>query len=190
MRSWDLAKVIGLHGKMHTGKSALARSLQEKNPDSVIMSFAGKLRGVLDHLNIPVEREPLQKLGQGLRDVCPDVWVHAIRKDVAEHLDKGTTVIFDDLRYPNEFDFVKSHDGLLVKLVADTNIRWDRYKDSSKFDPTLTRDMWNSRQEHISEILLDDKPLDWTVIIDTNDLSKKDMTTVAATLALTIQAVK
>ena len=122
---------------------------------------------------------------QGLFRITTNVYT-----EILDHLDKGKTVIFDDLRYPNEFDFVKSQDGLLVKLVADTNIRWGRYKDSSKFDPSLTRDMWNSRQEHISEVLLDDKTLDWTVIIDTNDLSKKDMTKVAATLALTIQAVQ
>ena len=48
-----MAKLIGLHGKMHTGKSAVAKLIKQKDPNRIeIMSFAGKLREVLNVLGI------------------------------------------------------------------------------------------------------------------------------------------
>ena len=149
-----MAKILGLHGKMHTGKSSVAKLIQQKNPSRiVILSFAGKLREVLHTLNIPEQRETMQELGQGLREVWPEVWVHAVRKDVARYLDKGYTVIFDDLRYLNEYHFIKNGKGLLVRLHANDDVRWERYKTSKKFKPHITRKIWDHMQKHTSELM-------------------------------------
>ena len=184
-----MAKLIGLHGKMHTGKSAVAKLLKRKDPSRmVIMSFAGKLREVLHALSIPEKRDTMQELGQGLRDVWPWVWVNAVEITVARHLHFGYTVIFDDVRYPNEFQFIKNEGGLLVKLYADDDVRWERHKTSDKFDSHVTRRIWDERQNHASELMLDNVDLDWNLEVNTNNLSKRDMNGVADALAITIQA--
>jgi hypothetical protein len=184
-----LAKLLGLHGKMHTGKSAVAKLIRQKDPDSiVIMSFAGKLREVLHTLSIPEQRETMQQLGQGLRDIWPRVWVNAVETDVARHLAFGYTVIFDDLRYPNEFEYIKREGGLLVKLSADDDVRWERHKTSDKFHRQITRKIWNEKQQHVSELLLDNVDLDWNLEVNTNNLSKRDMNGIADALAISIQA--
>jgi len=184
-----LAKILGLNGKMHTGKSAVAKLIQQKNPSRiVILSFAGKLREVLHTLNIPEQRETMQELGQGLREVWPEVWVHAVRKDVARYLDKGYTVIFDDLRYLNEYHFIKNGKGLLVRLHANDDVRWERYKTSKKFQPHITRKIWDHMQKHTSELMLDGVGLKWNLEVNTNTLSKQDMNGVADALAISIQA--
>ena len=184
-----MAKLIGLHGKMHTGKSAVAKLLKQKDPNRiVIMSFAGKLREVLHALSIPEQRETMQQLGQGLRDIWPLVWVNAVEVDVARHLAFGYTVIFDDVRYPNEFQYIKNEGGLLVKLSASADVRWGRYKISDKFHSHVTRQIWDKEQNHVSELMLDNEDLDWNLEINTDTLSKHDMNGVADALAITIQA--
>jgi hypothetical protein len=107
---------------------------------------------------------------------------------VARHLAFGHTVIFDDLRYPNEFEYIKGEGGLLVKLSADDDVRWERYKPSDKFHRQITRKIWNKRQQHVSELLLDNVDLDWNLEVNTNNLSKRDMNGIADALAISIQA--
>ncbi len=186
-----MAKLIGLHGKMHTGKSAVAKLIKQKDPNRIeIMSFAGKLREVLNVLGIQETRESMQQVGQSLRDIWPDVWVKAVHKDVQRRLNLGHSVIFDDLRYLNEFDYVREENGLLVKLYADEEVRWDRYQKSSKWEPGATREKWNYAQTHSSELELDDKELDWNLAIDTNNLSKRDMNGVADALVISLQGMR
>jgi len=190
-----LAKIIGLHGKMHTGKSAIAKILKQKDPNGIVVrSFAGKLREVLGILNIPEHRDSMQKLGQGLRDVYSEVWVNAVRRDVEKDLHSGYTVIFDDVRYPNEFDYIRGEKGLLIKLYAEDDVRWERYKTSPKFDPSIpssvARQMWEEKQRHVSELMLDDLDLRWNLEVNTNNLSRRDMNGVAEALAISIQAMR
>ena len=75
-----------------------------------------------------------------------------------------------------------------MKLSADDNVRWERYKISDKFHSHVTRQIWDKEQNHVSELMLDNEDLDWNLEINTDTLSKHDMNGVADALAITIQA--
>ena len=184
-----MAKIIGLYGKMHTGKSSIAASIKVRNPDRVVvMSFAAKLRKVLKDLHIPESRESLQAVGQGLRDFNPDVWVDAVKPEVDECLRSGYVVVFDDLRYPNEFDYIKNLGGVLVKLYADTDERWRRYETSRKFDSSATKETWLLQQSHVSETILDVESSNWDLELNTTNTTKDDVGGIADALAISIVA--
>tara|TARA_R110002096_G_scaffold250486_1_gene442937 strand:+ start:129 stop:746 length:618 start_codon:yes stop_codon:yes gene_type:complete len=176
-----LTKLIGLHGKMHSGKSTIADFITTHNTyDTAVLSFAGKLRETLSILNIREQRESMQQLGQGLRDIWPDVWVDAVRKDVDNYIDSNCWVVFDDLRYPNEFEYIKDNGGFLIRLEADSDVRWNRYQTSTKYNANLTRAAWDTQQNHESEKVLDDCSLDWALDVNTNNFSKEDMEWIAS----------
>lgn len=55
----------------------------------------------------------LQRLGVAARDVLyPEVWIDALHRRMAEH----DHVVIDDLRFPNEADWLKTLDAKLVKV--------------------------------------------------------------------------
>jgi hypothetical protein len=66
-------------------------------------------------------RSMLQKIGMAFRtEVDPDFWVKLIQNEVAKISDKGSkdvVVLFSDVRFPNEVDFIKSQGGILVKVL-------------------------------------------------------------------------
>jgi hypothetical protein len=190
MRSWDLSRIIGLYGKMYTGKSTIAARIKASNPGQVVvMSFAAKLRQVLKDLHIPESRGSLQKVGQGLRNLNPDVWVDAVRPEVDESLSLGNVVVFDDLRYPNEFDYIKNLGGLLVKLSTDIDERWRRYGTSSKFDSSVTKETWLHQQGHVSETILDAESLNWNLELDTTNTTQEGLGSIADSLVISVGAV-
>lgn len=185
-----MSKVIGLHGKMHTGKSALASAMRVRWPDQIaVMSFATKLRKVLQELHIPENRESLQGVGQNLRKFNSEVWVDAVKPEVQENLSLGRIVVFDDVRYPNEFEYLRNLGGLLVKLSADTEERWSRYKESTKFNSSTTKEIWLQQQVHPSETTLDKEPLDWSLDLDTTKMPKSDMGGIATALVLSVTGI-
>ena len=187
MRSWVLSRIIGLYGKMHTGKSSIASDMAARWPNNVVvMSFADKLRKVLHELGIPETRESLQGVGQKLREFDSDVWITAVNSEVKESLSAGRTVVFDDLRYPNEFEYIRSLGGFLVKLYADTDERWRRYGTSRKFDPATTKEAWMRQQEHLSETILDASSMDWNLDLDTSNMDIVNMNSVATSLILSV----
>jgi hypothetical protein len=52
------------------------------------------------------------------RNICgPDVWVNRGMKDASSYMEKGQSVILDDVRATNEADAILRHGGHLVRLV-------------------------------------------------------------------------
>lgn len=63
-------------------------------------------------------REFLQLLGtEGVRDnLGPMVWVEACSGEVMDAVESGKNVIFTDMRYPNEYDYVRALGGFTVRV--------------------------------------------------------------------------
>lgn len=49
-------------------------------------------------------RQKLQGLGQAIRDIDPDFWIKAVLH--SNNIPKEGPVVFTDIRYPNEYEFV------------------------------------------------------------------------------------
>ena len=134
--------LIGISGKIGTGKTTLADCLEELWPSYRIYrtSFASPLKSeaaetynfplelcysqrgkeqVIFHPDLPSQsmsvRQILQWHGQMRRDADPDYWVKAMRLDLCSLVGRDT-IIIDDVRYPNESALIHERGGLTVRL--------------------------------------------------------------------------
>jgi cytidylate kinase len=101
-------------------------------------------------------RDMLQKLGtEAIRNgLHPDTWVNALMCDYKKTKDKDEEYsypnwIITDLRFPNEYDAIKSMGGIIIRVNREIDV--------------------SDRLKHISEIALDDYKFDY-VIDNTSDM--------------------
>ena len=96
----------------------------------------------------------------GRDTIDPNIWVNALHKRYLEHYPTAQFILIDDLRFPNECDFINVH----IQLHADTdsakNILAARY---SQLPPEYTYTNHKSEQTQLS--LPDYRlPVDYTVL--------------------------
>jgi len=124
-------KVIGLVGYPRTGKDAIAQKLVEDH-GFVRLAFGDSVKRLLlatdpsynDNIDVLEKRkangtyetrEKIQNLGQVLRNFDEDFWVNTVREEFMD-LPDDSSVIITDIRYQNEFHFVKDVGGEVVGI--------------------------------------------------------------------------
>lgn len=163
--------LIGISGKIGSGKTTLSTYLMEKFPSLVRMSFAENLRKVVSVLtNIPIDQtrstkdknrylpewkmtigELLQKVGtEVVRSINPQAWVISLFSSYDRSTDYW---IIDDVRFEEEVNYIKNMGGIIIRLEGDPG---DILKDSC-------RDL-----NHGSETALDNYK-NFDLVINTND---------------------
>lgn len=116
--------VIGLTGRIASGKGEVARHLSEKHRAS-ICRFSDILRDVLEVLGLPNTRENLQALGAGLRSSFGEnVLIEAMKTRIGKS--SSEIIIVDGVRYKTEAELVRSFDENILVFV-DAPVK-DRYK--------------------------------------------------------------
>jgi hypothetical protein len=114
--------LIGLSGKMGTGKSTVANYLMEKEKDSAVVKIAGLLYELQDmiysHLGLSLQGEKdrplLIALGMWGRNKDENFWTQqAINKAVSL---PNKLVLIDDIRFPNEAKAIESAGGILIRI--------------------------------------------------------------------------
>jgi len=112
--------LVGICGRIESGKSTTANILKDLIPNSGIIPLAGELKRLArlvgwDGKKDDRGRRLLQVLGNDvIRDcVDEDYFIKAHRKYCIEA--GVNTIIVDDVRYPNEYDYIKSQ-GVLLKV--------------------------------------------------------------------------
>ena len=107
-----------------------------------------------EHWNL-THRQMLQQTGVGLRQsLGEDIWIRAANLlELEQHYEH---VVVTDLRFKNEFDFIKKHDGYCVKICRETH----------------------SVDAHVSEHDLDDA--NWDAVIENNGTLSELYSTVDA----------
>lgn len=127
---------IAFIGPMRSGKSEAARYLAETY-DFERVSFG-------DHLRYCVEtvwgvnetgvkpRAQLQQLGQLARQFDPDVWVKPLAAKVFQltagnaNRERQVSVVIDDLRQPNEYEWCKTNGFTIVRVITDQDTQKQR----------------------------------------------------------------
>jgi len=134
----EAVRIIGIHGPSGCGKTTLAKLLEVQH-DYKRVSFAHPIRTAAiyiygcpaAHFHYPwieqlcpqwgrTHREMLQKLGtEGVRSIHPAVWalklVNAIKQAPQE-----MRFVVDDVRFPNEADFLQGMGGRILELYPRT----------------------------------------------------------------------
>jgi hypothetical protein len=131
--------LIGITGKKGAGKNALAAAIRSYCPGQAVeMAFAqplkdaariifglshvqmhGSLKETVDERWGKSPRELLQLLGTEVaRSIDEDVWVKSagIQLRNTWGASDRTLVVVTDVRFLNEADFIKKHQGLLVRI--------------------------------------------------------------------------
>ncbi|UJX45767.1 hypothetical protein [Xanthobacter sp. YC-JY1] len=92
-------------------------------------------------------RRILQTLGTewGRETVSPTLWVDIARLKAERALLRGEAVVFDDVRFENEFDLIRELGGHVVKIVRPDAPETEEHAsngrlDSRRFDYTLIND--------------------------------------------------
>jgi hypothetical protein len=176
--------VIGISGKIASGKSELAQRLKNNSGSlsTYIEHFAGPLKRDLEVLtghqitnaNKDIFRVLMQNYGTAMRLLNgEDYWPKRLLSEFARAwkpiVDMPGTMpllIVDDLRYENEADFLRSMEDegckvYLIRLQVSPEVQARRY--FAKYG----REMNPDYRLHTSETTLDNY-LDWDILVDTD----------------------
>lgn len=134
---------IGLTGKMRAGKDTVADYLVE-NYGFTKFAFANALkRYVHEIFEVSEDAKPrdiYQRFGQYCRAIDEDVWVRKCFEDISfcrelplTHLVRGERElrpVITDIRQPNEYARCRAEGFVLIRVVADDNVRLERAREA------------------------------------------------------------
>lgn len=121
--------VIGIVGEKGSGKGTFPKILQEILADKRIVrtTFSDIMTETLNIWGIERSRENYIKLVVSLRDSFgPNVLADAVKKRVLE-LD-GDVIIVEGMRWMADLEMIKSLEGKILYITADSKIRYERTK--------------------------------------------------------------
>ena len=131
-------RLIGLCGFKQCGKSTASKALVSDGFHK--LSFAGPLKGMLaalglteaqlngDQKEVPCDllggktpRWAMQSLGTEWGRECIDehIWTRAFISQARRHLLAGTSVVCDDVRFPNEVHAIQQAGGKVIRILRD-----------------------------------------------------------------------
>ena len=136
--------LIGITGKLESGKSTLANMICKKaTVESKRYAFAGALKNMCtDYFGFKwadlytvegkktihplwgiTSREFMQRLGQGLRDaIAPDVWVKVLETQILREQERYGHILIDDVRMPNEAEMVHRLGGIMIRVIRPNHV--------------------------------------------------------------------
>lgn len=143
--------LIGISGKMGSGKTTMTNALLDYFPDSRRISLADPIKelqnDIYNKLGLTMvgekDRDLLIALGKWGRNKHPDFWLDALKKSFDSY--DETMLICDDIRFENEASFFDAN-GILVRL---TGLQRGANVDHNVNDPTETALDWYSFQYSI-----------------------------------------
>lgn len=161
---------IALTGQMRSGKDTVARRLVERY-DFVKLAFADDMKRIFHELcphipKYPKPRAEYQRFGEEIRSLYgADIWVRHVERRVERLTDyfkaHGQTlkIVITDLRLPIEYDWCKRNGFVIVRVIADENIRRERAAFSG--DKVSAAD-WSHETENYSK----DFEVDYEIVND------------------------
>jgi hypothetical protein len=113
----DNVRHIGLIGLAGSGKDTAAKALIELG--YFRMAFADELKDLAFDFGWNGEKDEagrrlLQELGMAARRYSPNIWIQHIAWRIAPN---GPPVVFTDVRFQNEANFVRHKGGIIVRIV-------------------------------------------------------------------------
>lgn len=181
--------LIGLSGKMGVGKDYIAQNiilpyLEQRNIKTLIIAFADQIKvntSVKNNISLSKMydtknediRRLLQKEGtENGRDKYGDnIWINYVDKWTDIYSKRGIQAfIIMDVRFKNEAEYIKSKNGLLIRIEAPLRNKERITNEKNSLEI----------QKHISEIDLDDYKFDNIINNDyisneENELLHKDV---------------
>lgn len=152
--------IIGIAGNAGAGKTTALNFLKAKHKNIEILNFADELKEVIckQLLNLTDEqlygslkecidtrydmspREIFQRVGDGMREIDPNIWVKRTMLKVFRS--RAKVVLIGDVRRPNEAEAIKNAGGYiwLIKRL-DSGIKNELKEHTSETDVLKIRDI-------------------------------------------------
>jgi dephospho-CoA kinase len=149
--------ILGLVGKLSSGKGTIAGYLAEKYQAKILM-FSSPLRDVLDRFYLPQTRDNMQGVSKGLREALGQ---DVIAKVIAEDAKKipADVVVVDGVRRPMDIVYLRELPGFyLIKVATDQKIRHERMtkRGQNPDDHSTTFEEFQKKDAAEAESLIDE----------------------------------
>jgi len=117
-------KNIGLIGLAGSGKDTAAKALYPLG--YVRYAFANRVKGLAwgfgwDGKKDERGRALLQNIGMAGRQYDPEVWINYVKLMIQSEIDPGP-IVFTDVRFQNEADYIRNGGGIIVRIVRPGQI--------------------------------------------------------------------
>lgn len=140
--------IIGISGKKRSGKDTVADMLQMFLPKTIKYHFATPLkREVAAVMNVSVEyidqhkdnfRKILQGYGTDYRRMLfgDDFWIKKMQTALGVISANGNVnnIVIPDVRFKNEYEFVKANHGLMIRVNSNRTDNADTHISETELD--------------------------------------------------------
>ena len=156
---------IAITGKMCSGKTYISEKLMN-NYNLQKYAFGDKVKELaiemfdMDYKN----RKLIQNLAEKMKEIDNNVWV----KHIINEIGNRDNIIIDDLRFPNELEYLRKHNFIIIRIDVDKDTQLMRLSEKylDKFESHV------ERMEHISEKHIEKLPVDISFNSDNQTYSK------------------
>jgi len=120
---------IAITGKLRSGKTSISDYL-ERAYEYKRIAFGDALKRYAHEIFGEVENKPrelYQSFGQKMREIDSDVWVKQVERVINEWESvTNYSVVIDDLRQPNEYEWARDNGFTIIRINADKDVRIKR----------------------------------------------------------------
>ena len=156
--------LIGLVGKIGSGKDSVAEILLKKFDFQKQIRFSDPITEFLENINLKLNRENYQKVGFYLRDIfgrriIVDTIVNRIRNISEEN------IIVNGIRFRIEFEAIKNLNGKTIGIITEDKIRFQRVNERKRFGRIINWEEFHQYEQKETEIQIGDllKKTDLTI---------------------------
>lgn len=116
---------IALCGKMGSGKSTIADLLNDELNFTTISFGHGVKKIAKDLFNMKnKDRNLLQILAEKIKEIDNNIWIKYALKDIKNI----ENIVIDDLRFPNELEYLKKHGFIIIRINISRKEQVERLK--------------------------------------------------------------
>ena len=151
---------IAICGKICSGKSYISTYL-EQNYNFKKYSFGDAVKKYCKEIfgMVNKDRKLLQLFSKKMKEIDNNIWINIIDQELIK--DNGNKIIIDDLRFDNEYDYLKKNKFMLIKLIIDDNLQKERIMNTYPDNYQNHIDNMNDDSEKLIN-----KPFDYEFIIN------------------------
>jgi adenylate kinase family enzyme len=147
---------IAILGKICSGKTTLANKLAEhfKLERIAFGDSVKKYTTEIFYMSYK-DRKLIQDFAEKMKEIDNDIWIKHLDKKIKDK----NNIIIDDLRFKNEYTYLKKNNFVIIKLVINKNQQIKRIK--NLYGNNSNEHI--ERLNHISELYIDELNADFIV---------------------------
>jgi dephospho-CoA kinase len=132
--------LISVFSKMRGGKDTAAKYIMSKSYNrfpSVKLAYGDELKRLYHEIfghsdDVAKDRDGYQWFGQKMRERDSDIWIKKVNPSLLYYKAKNYNIVFTDMRQPNEYEHLKRHGFVMVKIECPDELRIQRMEEAGE----------------------------------------------------------